>query len=101
MTTRDGLLALLEDPALSALVDRTLTATGDAPDMAPLLQAAQARGVPLRVEALRDPAIARLYQRPLVLVRPDGHVGWRSRSGPADAAETLLAAVHTIMGGSM
>jgi hypothetical protein len=31
-----------------------------------------------------DPAIARLYERRLVLVRPDGHVAWRSDDPPAD-----------------
>ena len=67
-----------------------LVSTGPArPGAAALVQAAQARGLPLRIEAVDDPAIARLYQRPLVLVRPDGHVAWRGDSAPADAAELV------------
>jgi hypothetical protein len=31
-----------------------------------------------------NPAIAMLYQRRLVLVRPDGHVAWRADTPPAD-----------------
>ena len=38
------------------------------------------RGVPLRVETITDPDIAALYEEPLVLVRPDGHVAWRGKS---------------------
>lgn len=35
------------------------------------------RAIPLEVVRLRDQEAARLYERPLVLVRPDGHVAWR------------------------
>jgi hypothetical protein len=42
-------------------------------------------GVPLDVEALDVPAVSELYQRRLVLVRPDGHVAWRADAEPADA----------------
>jgi 2-polyprenyl-6-methoxyphenol hydroxylase-like FAD-dependent oxidoreductase len=38
------------------------------------------RKVPFRVERIDDPAIAALYERRLVLVRPDGHVAWRGES---------------------
>ena len=31
-----------------------------------------------------DPAIGQLYERRLVLVRPDGHVAWRSDALPPD-----------------
>jgi hypothetical protein len=31
-------------------------------------------------------AVAELYEEPLVLVRPDGHVAWRGPSLPADVA---------------
>lgn len=38
---------------------------------------AAAGATPLQVVAIGDPAIAALYERRLVLVRPDGHVAWR------------------------
>lgn len=46
--------------------------------------AARQRGVPLTVLRIDDPAIADLYERRLVLVRPDGHVAWRSDRLPED-----------------
>jgi hypothetical protein len=54
-----------------------------------LLAAARAVGMPMSLEDLRDPAIARLYEARLVLVRPDGHVAWRGASVPQDAAALL------------
>ena len=62
---------------------------GDAPDPAPLATAAAARGVPLEVADSGDPAIARLYERALVLVRPDGHVAWRGDAPPADSGALI------------
>ncbi len=56
----------------------------DAPQGASFVAAAQARGVPLEVVDLPDPDIARLYERKLVLVRPDGMVAWRSDAAPPD-----------------
>jgi 2-polyprenyl-6-methoxyphenol hydroxylase-like FAD-dependent oxidoreductase len=44
---------------------------------APLMRAAEQRGVPLRAIAIHDPALAALYGAALVLVRPDAHVAWR------------------------
>jgi hypothetical protein len=52
------------------------------------------RGVPLRVEALTDPAVPALYERDFVLVRPDGHVGWRADAAPVDP----LAIVDRVRG---
>jgi len=43
-----------------------------------------ARGVPLAIISIADPAIGALYERRLVLVRPDGHVAWRSDAPPTD-----------------
>jgi 2-polyprenyl-6-methoxyphenol hydroxylase-like FAD-dependent oxidoreductase len=54
-------------------------------DVRPLLTAAEQRRVPLRVERITDPTIAALYEKPLVLVRPDFHVAWRGDRVPADA----------------
>lgn len=43
----------------------------------PWQEAAAQRGMPLQVVDIDRPDIARLYERPLVLVRPDGHCAWR------------------------
>jgi len=58
-------------------------------DATRLAEAAKARGVPLRVLALPDPQIAALYEKRLILVRPDGHVAWRGDSAPADAVAVI------------
>lgn len=55
----------------------------------PLLDAAAAVGVPVRQVDIDDPRIAELYERPLVLVRPDGQVGWRGET--IAEPEALLA----------
>jgi 2-polyprenyl-6-methoxyphenol hydroxylase-like FAD-dependent oxidoreductase len=57
----------------------------DPPDAASLSRAASACGVPLSVTTLADQDVATLYGKPLVLVRPDGHVAWRGDEPPADA----------------
>ena len=49
-----------------------------------IVDAAAARGVPLTVHDINDGKIAELYERELVLVRPDGHVAWRSDAMPGD-----------------
>jgi Aromatic-ring hydroxylase, C-terminal len=48
-----------------------------APDVAPLVQGARERRIPLEVVSIDEPAVASVYERRLVLVRPDGHVAWR------------------------
>ncbi len=50
-----------------------------------LRAAAKKAGVPMVVVDLESPDIARLYERKLVLVRPDGHVAWRDDRQPHDA----------------
>lgn len=57
-------------------------------------QAAAQRGVPLTVVDIPEPAIAALYERRLVLVRPDGHTAWRGDQLPADA----LALIDRVRG---
>ena len=52
------------------------------------------RGVPLTTVSIDDPAIATLYERALVLVRPDGHVAWRGDAAPPDP----LAVVDHVRG---
>jgi 2-polyprenyl-6-methoxyphenol hydroxylase-like FAD-dependent oxidoreductase len=59
-----------------------------------IVAAARKRTVPLRVEDIPDAEIAALYQRKLVLVRPDGHVCWRGDAPPADA----LALIDVVRG---
>jgi len=55
-----------------------------APDVQSIAQGFARRAVPLTVATIMDPAIGQLYERRLVLVRPDGHVAWRSDDLPAD-----------------
>ncbi len=55
-------------------------------DIAAFQSAAEHRRLPLSVTQIADDEIARLYQQPMVLVRPDGHVAWRgNRAGNAQA----------------
>jgi 2-polyprenyl-6-methoxyphenol hydroxylase-like FAD-dependent oxidoreductase len=64
---------------------------GDAPDPGALKEAAARRGVPLASHAIDGPAVRAVYDRKLVLVRPDGHVAWRGDS--LDDADVLIARV--------
>jgi len=57
----------------------------NSPDTASLSRAASACGVPLSVATLADPELTTIYEKPLVLVRPDGHVAWRGDEPPVDA----------------
>ena len=56
----------------------------DPPDASGLAAAAARRGLPLEVFDLPAPEIAALYERKLVLVRPDGMTAWRGDAVPAD-----------------
>lgn len=74
---------------------------GDAPpDGAAIKRAATDLGMPLDTVDIADPAIEALYERKLVLVRPDGHVAWRDDAVPADP-DALVACVcgHVTLGG--
>ncbi len=53
-------------------------------DVAPLVRAAEGRGVPLRVLDLDDAEASPWYGERLVLSRPDQHVAWRGNELPAD-----------------
>jgi 2-polyprenyl-6-methoxyphenol hydroxylase-like FAD-dependent oxidoreductase len=62
----------------------TLIRRDHAADAAPLLEAARARGVPMALLDLDADEGPSLYDRALVLARPDGHVAWRGDAPPAD-----------------
>jgi hypothetical protein len=62
---------------------------GTAMDTAPLAAAADRCGVPLTVTTIDEPGIATLYETPLVLVRPDGHVAWRGDTVPDDPVDLI------------
>ncbi|MBU3672044.1 MAG: FAD-dependent oxidoreductase [Sinobacteraceae bacterium] len=62
---------------------------------------AQRVGMPLQLQRVNDLAIARLYERRRVLVRPDGHVAWRGERLPEDAQGLLdqLRGIVAVRGG--
>jgi 2-polyprenyl-6-methoxyphenol hydroxylase-like FAD-dependent oxidoreductase len=71
-----------------------LAFNGAAGDAEPIAAAARSRGVPYQTIPVDDPAIAALYERRLVLVRPDGHVCWRDDAAPKDP----LALIERVRG---
>ena len=58
-------------------------------DAAPLVNTAKTRNMPLAVEIIDNADAAALYERNLVLVRPDGHVCWRDDLCPDDPGAVL------------
>jgi hypothetical protein len=61
----------------------------DGPDVSAFEAAATARRVPFKTVAMTEPEVAQLYERRLVLVRPDGHVAWRADQVPANAISVI------------
>ena len=53
-------------------------------DGGPLAEALAGLGAPVRRQPLEAPELVALFERPLVLVRPDGHVAWRGEVLPGD-----------------
>jgi 2-polyprenyl-6-methoxyphenol hydroxylase-like FAD-dependent oxidoreductase len=49
------------------------------------------RGIPFSVVALDTPEVVLAYERPFVLVRPDGHVAWRGHDLPEPAVAGEIA----------
>ena len=60
-----------------------------APETAAVTAAANARNVPLDVVDVDVPEAAAIYERRLVLVRPDGHVAWRGDAPPPDSTALI------------
>jgi 2-polyprenyl-6-methoxyphenol hydroxylase-like FAD-dependent oxidoreductase len=71
----------------------------DASDVVALRAAAQQRRLPMRVECIDAPQVLALYERRLVLVRPDGHVAWRDDRAPAEPARLIDCARGAIPNG--
>jgi hypothetical protein len=63
-------------------------------DVAPIVDGAAERAMPLDVVDVRDAHARRLYQRDLVLICPDQHVAWRSNT----VASEPLAMIDRIRG---
>ncbi|MBC9175831.1 FAD-dependent monooxygenase [Pseudoroseomonas ludipueritiae] len=66
---------------------------GSTADLGPLLRALRARGAPATLLDIPDATARQVYERDLLLLRPDMHVVWRGNAPPADAA--ALAALAT------
>lgn len=58
-------------------------------DVASLLAAAEARGMPIRLVDLDKATAADVYTKPLTIVRPDLHVFWRGETVPAKPDELV------------
>ncbi|AJG22259.1 FAD-dependent oxidoreductase [Cupriavidus basilensis] len=61
----------------------------DAPAGTGLAAAANERKVPFKVVSVSSAEAAALYERALVLVRPDGQCAWRSDSEPEDPLQVI------------
>jgi 2-polyprenyl-6-methoxyphenol hydroxylase-like FAD-dependent oxidoreductase len=57
---------------------------GEDVDTTPLESAFRSFGAPLRVIRISNAEIREVYQRKLILVRPDVHVAWRGDASPRD-----------------
>jgi 2-polyprenyl-6-methoxyphenol hydroxylase-like FAD-dependent oxidoreductase len=66
----------------------------NAPSGESIARAAKNRGVPLTTVTLDESEVADVYEQPLVLVRPDGHVAWRGITSPSDS----LAMIDRVRG---
>ena len=68
----------------------TLLRLGSRPPETSGLEGAAARaGVPLVVRTVADAEVRDLYERDVVLIRPDQHVAWRGNAVPDDASELI------------
>ncbi|RKP46101.1 FAD-dependent monooxygenase [Trinickia fusca] len=74
---------------LRVVTDQADERDGNAFGVARLVAAADARGIPLAVVEVKAEAALALYERRLILVRPDQHVAWRGDRLPPDAGAVL------------
>ena len=58
-------------------------------DTNPITQAANNVCLPLEVVKMCDETVREVYERDLILVRPDGHVAWRSDELPENVPEII------------
>ena len=59
------------------------------PESDAMLREARSLGMPMQAAVLDEPKVRSLYERRFALVRPDGHVAWRSDAMPADCRAIL------------
>lgn len=67
-------------------------------DVTGMVEGAESRGVPLEVVDINDAHVRRLYERDLVLIRPDQHVAWRGDAPPdrpGELIDQIRGASHT------
>jgi 2-polyprenyl-6-methoxyphenol hydroxylase-like FAD-dependent oxidoreductase len=102
-TSRPGSRAphvwLSEDVSTLDLVPRqgfALLRFGGAPALESLRAAAAKAEVPYAEIEVDSDEAKRVYEKRYVLVRPDGHVAWRSDSGPLNAADIIATVSGTV-----
>ena len=66
-----------------------LNLSGNNTETNTIAQAAKAVALPLETVAINEPKVRETYERDFVLVRPDGHVGWRGNTIPANVHEII------------
>lgn len=67
----------------------TLVRWQSAPPMDGLIELAGSRGIPLQEQVISDPEVKEMYSTQYTLVRPDGHIAWRSNEHTIEAADVL------------
>jgi 2-polyprenyl-6-methoxyphenol hydroxylase-like FAD-dependent oxidoreductase len=66
-----------------------LNMCGKATDTNTIMRIANLIGLPMETIAIDEPNVREVYERNLVLVRPDGHVAWRGDALPPNAEEII------------
>ena len=59
-------------------------------DISAIERAAQAHNIPLAILRLDSDHVRTIYEKPLILVRPDHHVAWRGDILPQDCEDLML-----------